>query len=313
MLVDLDFFVEYLRCPVTGQKLCIRNERLINCNDKIGIHYEMVDGKPVLVDFNSSILEKNLLLARRVESPVKRLNYTQMGKFVKRLFEPCRKDSKACLSDLYEELLNLDRIPKVLIVGGGSVGFMMEPFYTDPRFHLVSFDIYSSTNVQIICDAHKIPFVDSFFDCVVIQNVLEHVLAPEKVVEEIYRVLNAEGLIYSETPFLQHVHEGPYDFKRYTDSGHRFLFRKFDLIGSGIIGGIGVNSLWTVEILVRGLFRSKLLGKAIKAMFFWLKYIDLIIPNEYNYDGASCTYFFGRKNVSEVAPTKIINYYRGAQ
>ena len=60
-------------------------------------------------------------------------------------------------------------------------------------------------------------------DLVIIQAVLEHVMYPNKVVSEIYRVLKNDGLIYSETPFMQQVHEGPYDFSRFTESGHRLF------------------------------------------------------------------------------------------
>ena len=35
------------------------------------------------------------------------------------------------------------------------------------------------------------------------------------------------GIVYAETPFMQQVHEGAYDFTRYTVLGHRYLFKKF--------------------------------------------------------------------------------------
>ena len=74
--------------------------------------------------------------------------------------------------------------------------------------------------------AHYLPFKDETFDGVWIQAVLEHVVSPETVVKEIFRVVKNHGLIHSEIPFMQQIHMGKNDFTRYTASGHRFLFKK---------------------------------------------------------------------------------------
>ena len=41
-------------------------------------------------------------------------------------------------------------------------------------------------------------------------------LDPPRVVAEMHRVLRPGGLLYAEIPFMQQVHEGAYDFTRYT-------------------------------------------------------------------------------------------------
>ena len=74
-------------------------------------------------------------------------------------------------------------------------------------------------------------------DAVICQAVLEHVLEPASAVSEIHRVLRRDGLVYAETPFMQQVHERAYDFSRFTQSGHRWLFRRFSEISAGPIGG----------------------------------------------------------------------------
>ena len=45
----------------------------------------------------------------------------------------------------------------------------------------------------------------------------------------------SDGVVYAETPFLQAVHEGPWDFTRFTESGHRWLFRAFERLDSGVV------------------------------------------------------------------------------
>ena len=124
---------------------------------------------------------------------------------------------------------------------GGGGAEMNAVLYENEALDILAFDIYGSSMVQFIGDAHRIPLADQTVDAVWIQAVLEHVLNPAQVVDEIPRVLRADGLVYAETPFMQQVHEGPYDFTRFTDSGHRWLFRKFEMIDSGTVMGSGTQ------------------------------------------------------------------------
>ena len=41
---------------------------------------------------------------------------------------------------------------------------------------------------------------------------------------------------------MQQVHERAYDFSRFTQSGHRWLFKRFSEINAGPIGGAGVGA-----------------------------------------------------------------------
>jgi len=203
--------------------------------------------------------------------------------------------------------------PVVLVVGGGTIGNGVEALYADARLRLIAFDVYGSPVTQFIADAHQIPLADASVDAVVVQAVLEHVLEPGHVVEEIHRVLREDGLAYAETPFLQQVHAGPYDFNRYTSSGHRYLFRSFDEIATGPVAGPGTQLLWSVDHLVRGLMRSELPGKLARALFFWLRFLDRLVPTAFAMDNAGAYYFLGRRGAHELTPGEIIDYYRGAQ
>ena len=129
-----------------------------------------------------------------------------------------------------------------------------------------------------VADAHQLPLANNSIDGVVIQAVLEHVLDPEIVVSEIWRVLKPDGIVYAETPFMQAVHEGPYDFKRFSESAHRYLFGKFSEIKSGALQGVADSFLRSLEYFARGVFRSRNIGKLVKLLFFWLRYFDSIIP-----------------------------------
>lgn len=54
-----------------------------------------------------------------------------------------------------------------------------------------------------LCDAHSLCFSDESFNVVTAAHVVEHCERPQKVVDEVYRVLKDNGLIFIEVP-LEH-------------------------------------------------------------------------------------------------------------
>ena len=311
MLLDRNDVLGMLQCPKTGSPLVVDGNRLIANDSKQITEYELIDGYPVVVDFDNSVLQKEDI--KTLSSKVERRTYGGGAGFIKRVLFPPKSTTARNVKRILDLVLCQNHHARVLIVGGGSVGQGMAPFYDNSGIDLVSFDIYASPSVQLIADAHNIPFSGESFDVVIIQAVLEHVLQPEKVVSELYRVLKKDGIVYAETPFLQHVHEGAYDFTRYTESGHRYLFREFELLQSGVSAGAGTQLLWSLDNFFRGLFRSRRVGKLFKILFFWLQYCDRLIPESYNIDSASGVFFMGKKNDSAISRKAIIGHYMGAQ
>ena len=111
-------------------------------------------------------------------------------------------------------------------------------------------------------------------------------------------MLRSGGIVYADTPFLQQVHEGAYDFTRFTDSGHRYLFRRFERIDSGSVAGAGTALRWSVDYFVRALTRSVSLGRIAALCFFWLSYLDRFLDPKHSVDGASSVFFLGRRPTS---------------
>ena len=207
----------------------------------------------------------------------------------------------------------------VLVVGGGcQKQWLNERFGCGNTIQVVYSDIDISADVDLFCDGHDLPFVDDSFDAVVTTAVLEHVLYPERVAAEITRVLKVGGLLYSELPFMQQVHEGAYDFTRYTLSGHRRLFNHISEIDSGMVAGPGAALAWAIENFTlafteRALFR-KTIKLIIRILFGWIKYFDLLLKDKpAAMDGASCTFLFGRKIEGKVRDDDIIARYIGAK
>lgn len=208
----------------------------------------------------------------------------------------------------------------VLVIGAGrQKGYLEDFFASYPQIQIIYTDIDLSAEIDVFCDAHELPFIDQVFQGVIVTGVLEHVMYPERAVVEIYRLLVDGGVVYSEIPFMQQVHEGAYDFTRYTLSGHRRLFNRFQELSSGLTAGPATAMVWTLENFALCFAPTVLLRLMVKAgvrlTFFWLKYLDYLLKDiPQAMDSASGTYFVGRKDPSVYTSDKIIiERYVGAK
>lgn len=202
---------------------------------------------------------------------------------------------------------------RVLVVGGASIGDRSEELTASPDVHVISFDVYPTQVTTFVADGHQIPLADGSVEAVWIQAVLEHVYRPEAVVAEIVRVLAPGGLVYAETPFLQPVHEGAYDYSRFTQSGHRLLFSEFDEIDAGSLGGPAAVFALAVRGLVGGLTRSRRLAALAFACCFPMVMLDRAIPGPWRSDFATGVYFLGRRSSDTPRPFSAVGEYRGVQ
>ncbi len=293
-----------------------------NCSLSAARSFPIVKGQPILVDFETSVLDRAFTV-RSAEmvaaAPGARSDWmvARPGwkRSVRRLFfgdnAVGRQKAKRFLLEMKKAAS--PRRPTLLFVGGATKGLGTEHLYEDRAIDRVSFDVYSTPYTQFIADGHQIPLPDGSVDGVWVQAVLEHVLQPEGVVREIHRVLRPGGIVYGETPFMQQVHMGPYDFTRFTDSGHRWLFRRFRCLESGPVAGPGMSLLWSIRHALSGLFRSRTLGLVLCLPFFWVRFLDFITPRGYSIDGASCFFFLGIKDHDTLSPKDAVRLYQGAQ
>ena len=126
-------------------------------------------------------------------------------------------------------------------------------------------------------------------------------LEPAAVVAEIYRVLKPGGIVYAETPFMQQVHEGAWDFARFTELGHRWLWRQFDEIDRGVIGGPGLSLYWSARYFCRAVLRRRRLADLMSVPFFVLSAVDHLLPLTWKIEGATGVCFLGRRAAQSIA------------
>lgn len=309
---------DLFRCPVTGEEL--KPEGTSSLVTPSGNHrYPIIDGIPVLLDRSSS------LFANVVDSedPSSGNEPPSTGSRLRGLIpSPTlavgQKDRYREFRDLILRSDPCTARPIVLVIGGGVAGGGMDDLLSTTAIDFVESDVYFGPRVNLICDAHQLPFPDDAFDGLVVQAVLEHVLSPEKVVAEIHRVLKPGGIVYAETPFMQQVHEGAYDFTRFTELGHRRLFRYFDELGRGVVCGPATALAWSLRYFARSLPRRskraiQVLGLLTTVLTFWIKYLDVfLVSHPGASDGASGVWFMGRKISSPIPDDEIVASYSGA-
>lgn len=213
-----------------------------------------------------------------------------------------------------KQVNSISKEGKILVVGGGEKGSGTSELWKSKNLEIVSFDIYASSSTDVVCDAHHMPFKENSFDGVWIQAVLEHVIEPSKVVSEIYRVLNKKGIVYAETPFMQQVHEGAYDFTRFTVLGHRYLFKDFEMIEIGGNKGPEFVLAWAVRYFFWALIRNKFLARIIGIGFgILMRPFAPLMSKKSMYDASSGVFFLGRKaeGIKSISHKDLIKLYKG--
>ncbi len=312
---DLGAWRSKLRCVVCSCGLGSLPDamRCLSC----GSTYPLKDGIPVLLRENHPLFPASAYVCNNLEiGGAAQSSVRGWSRYVPDV--SVNLSSRRSLERLAREL-KARTASVVLVVGGGrqrpTLDVQLAP-HGKPA--VVYADVDVSADVDLYCDAHEIPFTDQSIDAVVATAVLEHVIYPERVAAEIHRVLKVGGLLYSELPFMQQVHEGAYDFTRYTLSGHRRLFNGFRELDSGMVAGPGTALAWAIEYFLLSFVSGRAARNALKAAtrlgFFWLKYFDRWLQDHPPaMDGASCTYFLGEKLVGNVPDDEIVRRYCGGQ
>ncbi len=94
--------------------------------------------------------------------------------------------------------------------------------------------VYGTEHLNVVADAHALPFADASFDFVFSLAVFEHLHSPWVAAREIARVLRPGGSAYTLAAFLQPLHGYPDHYFNATESGLRRLFSDdFEVVEAG--------------------------------------------------------------------------------
>ena len=167
----------------------------------------------------------------------------------------------------------------VLDLGAGRAPF--KKFFKNATKYIKLDKFNHGDKPDIIADAAKIPLKNSSIDSVVCFQLLEHVQDPQKVINEIYRVLKKNGTCLLTTHMAAALHGEPYDYFRFTKYALKdVLFKKFEYVKVEANGGALLS---TMQLIVWGI--SENLPKIISLPFvvilnFLGKNLDKVFYNE---------------------------------
>ena len=274
-----------------------------------GAGFPLIDAQPVLIDFAASIFDRGTYSGDNGSVLQRDMTRRSIGSRLHQFACGTNPIAASNCAKFIELLKEGCKRPVILVIGGGTIGLGADELYNNSSVELVGTDVYASPYTDLVADAHKLPFEDGTFDGVWVQAVLEHVLEPATVVSEIHRVLRREGVVYAETPFMQQVHERAYDFSRFTQSGHRWLFKRFSEISAGPIGGAGVVLVWSIRYFSRALGAGEKLSRLISLPFFWIRFLDTFASGRDVADAASGFFFLGRRSDDAIDPHAMPKYY----
>jgi len=230
-----------------------------------------------------------------------------VNRFFKRILNPPSVGLNLVANKNYQQLkkllLDISPNPKILFIGSGEkIGKGVKYLGEEILNNAIKLDIAKARSVNIIADAHKLPFLSSKFDGIAVQGVFQYLKSPVVTVDEIYRVLRNGGYVYIEVPFFQPYRWDIPDRWRFTLLGLEELFSKFYKIKSGVCSGPTSSFLHIlIHYLIiifsfNNLFLRNMWFTVFRWIFFPIKYIDLLLKKSKWIQESACGfYYIGRK------------------
>jgi SAM-dependent methyltransferase len=127
---------------------------------------------------------------------------------------------------------------KVLDIGSMNITGCVRDLFED----YIGLDIRPGLNVDVVADAHSLPYANEYFDVVCCLEMLEHDSNFFQTIAEIQRVLKRDGyLLLSARANGYEAHDFPHDYWRFTEDAFRLLLSPFRVrsVGQNLLGIYG--------------------------------------------------------------------------
>lgn len=107
-------------------------------------------------------------------------------------------------------------------------------FFSDKKY--VGADMRPGQGVDVILNLHNIDLPTKSVGTVLILDTLEHVEFARKAMEEVYRILEPNGIVIVSSVMNFAIHSHPYDYWRFTPEAFRSLLKAFNSCFVGFAG-----------------------------------------------------------------------------
>jgi uncharacterized protein YbaR (Trm112 family)/SAM-dependent methyltransferase len=187
-----------LACP-TCRVHVERADQALHC-PACGRDYPVVDGAPILLPGGSIPVTEH-----------------QHGLHVRDTYDPW-------IPRLVLQSLAPDAI--VLDMGAGNMALSLP--------HVIRMDVTLTPYVDVVGDAHALPFLPGIFDFVFSLAVTEHLREPFEAADETMRVLRPGGYVYADCNFVFAYHGYPHHYFNASEQGLEQVFKKFERLRTGV-------------------------------------------------------------------------------
>jgi len=114
----------------------------------------------------------------------------------------------------------------VLDLGAGNMALNLP--------NVVRMDVTLTPFVDVVGDAHFMPFLPGVFDFIFSLAVIEHLRQPFTAAQEMYAILRPGGYIYGECNFVFAYHGYPHHYFNASQQGLEMVFEPFRILRSGV-------------------------------------------------------------------------------
>ena len=218
--------------PITGSSLVLDRDGGHLCTVDGGERYRILHGKIPLLVVDEGLTERYVnsspTMVDKYQPETLSGQETVLGRLKASTFRDCR--TKESVDGFNALFTGLAESALCLSIGGGP---------TRPHPSLVNVNIGPFPNVDVVADAHRLPYAANSVDVIYCEAVLEHLQDPLRAVREMHRVLSKNGQLFACTPFLQAYHGYPNHYQNFSLTGHRHLFETvgFTVVRSGVCVG----------------------------------------------------------------------------
>jgi len=184
-------------------------------------------------------------------------------------------------SSIYDDIKKNSHLAKGITLDIGAGISPYEPYFKVEKFIKLDNFKYLDYRPDIIGNGTEAPIKPNSIDTVLCIQVLEHIPYPQKMIDEIYRILKKNGICILTTHMANPLHGMPHDYFRFTKQALRLiLFKKFRKIkikeNGGAILSIGQFIVWGVYYSLPKLFSKPII--IILNLFF--KKLDKLFFND---------------------------------
>jgi ubiquinone/menaquinone biosynthesis C-methylase UbiE len=196
--------------------------------------------------------------------------------FIKRLIDPVTHNIDQFVISSVSEL-GSDKL--VLDAGAGESRF--KDILKDVRY--LAIDIgwgdlgWDYSKIDVACSVDRLPFDSNVFDIVICTQVLEHVKEPQRVLNELFRVLKGGGVVCITAPQGWGVHQAPHDYFRFTCYALSYLMQNAGFENISIKPSCGYYSYLAnrLTIFPKTLF-WQIQNKWLRAIIFPLEILSYV-------------------------------------